>query len=655
MHVLHRDYETRGVLDLRKVGAHRYAADPRTEVLCCAYAVDGGPVKLWTPDQPMPPEFNEAASNPAWITVAHAASFEMAIEQHIMAPRFDWPLIPLERQRCTMAAAMALALPAKLEAVAAALDLEQQKDAAGHRLMLQMTKPRKARKDEDPNGVYWFDDQERCQRLYEYCQQDVAVERELHERLRPLSSEEQQLWQLDAVIKARGFHVDRELAKAARRIAEAAGPEIDAELAEITGGAVTAINQIAKLQAWLKTQGCAIKSLDKKVVETALADLELPPIVRRALELRQEGGGAAVKKVDALLDRADSDGRVRGAFRYHGAATGRWAGQGFQPQNLKRAPEDLEERIAAVATGDYAHVAKLYPKPLAVIGDISRPLICAAPGHVLVGADFSAIESRVLAWAADEMWKVECYRHFDATQDPKDEPYCTTACKLLRVPEGSITPADKDARAIGKTADLALGYMGSVNAWRKFDSSDRYSDDQIKQFVTEWRAAHPKIKQFWYDLDRAAWDAVHERGRTVDCGPVAFHCTGAFLFLKLPSGRTLAYPHPHIKVDGEHTAVVFMDNAAGRWCECRGGAGAYGGTWSENLTQAISRDLLVAAMLRVEAAGFPIVLHVHDEIVCEVPEGSVDEKFTQLMTQVLSWAPTLPIAAKAWTNTRYCK
>jgi DNA polymerase len=656
-HVLHRDYETRGPLDLKQVGAHRYAADPRTEVLCCAYAVDGGPVNLWTPDQPMPPEFNEAASNPAWIAVAHAASFEMAIEQHIMAPRFDWPLIPLAQQRCTMAAAMALALPAKLEAVAAALELEQQKDAAGHRLMLQMSKPRKAHKDEDPNGTYWFEDRERLERLYEYCQQDVAVERELHERLRPLSSQEQQLWALDVVINARGFHVDRELARAARRIAAAAAPEINTELAAITDGAVTAIAQIAKLQAWLQAQGCTLKSLDRKAIEAALADSELPPAVQRVLELRQEGGGAAVKKIDALLDRAGADGRVRGSFRYHGASTGRWAGQGFQPQNLKRAPEDLEERVAAVATGDYAHVRSLYPKPLAVIGDISRPLICAAPGHVLVGADFSAIESRVLAWAAGEEWKLESYRRFDATQDPRDEPYCATACKILRLPEGSITPKTHPVeRGIGKVADLALGYMGSVNAWRKFDSSDRYTDEQVKQLVAEWRAAHPKIKELWYGLDRAAWDAVHERGLTVDCGPVAFCCAGAFLFLKLPSGRTLAYPHPHIKVNDEHTSVVFMDNAAGRWNECRNGAGAYGGTWSENITQAISRDILVGAMLRIEAGGFPIVLHVHDEIVCEVPEGSDDiEKFTQLMTRVPSWAPTLPIAAKAWTSARYCK
>jgi DNA polymerase bacteriophage-type len=659
-HVLHRDYETRGLLDLKAVGVHLYAADSRTEVLCCGFAVDDGPVKLWTPGQPVPPEFIEAASNPDWTAVAHAASFEMAIEEHIMAPRYGWPLIPLERQRCTMAAAQALALPARLEAVAAALDLEQQKDAAGHRLMLQMTRPRRAHKDEDPNSVLWFEDQARLERLYEYCQQDIRTERELHARLRPLSLDEQQIWQLDSIINTRGFHVDRPLAEAARRIVEAAGPEIDAELAELTNKAATTIGQVEKIRTWLEAQGYKLKTLDKKAVEATLDDPELPPNVRRVLELRQEGGGASAKKIDALLSGVGADGRVRGTLRYHGASTGRWSGQRFQPQNLRRIsgdPVDLEARIAAVATGDYAQVAKLYPKPLAVVGDISRPLICAAPGHVLIGADFSSVESRVLAWAAGEEWKVESYRHYDATQDPAAEPYCLTGCKILRLPAGSITPETHPVeRGVGKVADLALGYMGSVAAWRKFDSSDRYNDEQVKQLVQDWRAAHPRIKQFWFDLDRAAWNALHERGGIMRCGSVAFCCTGAFLFMKLPSGRLLAYPHPHIKVADDRTAVVFMDNSSGRWSECRNGRGAYGATWSENLTQAICRDLLTAAMLRIEEAGFPIVLTVHDEIVCEVPEGSDDiEKFTQLMTRVPSWAPTLPIAAKAWSGARYCK
>jgi DNA polymerase bacteriophage-type len=208
-HVLIRDYETRGVLALNKVGVHRYAADPRTEVLCCAYAVDDEPVKLWVPGDAIPPEFYKAANNPNWIAVAHNAAFEMAIERYNLGPRFGWPLIPIERQRCTMAMALALALPAKLDALARALALRHQKDATGHRLMMMMSKPRKPHKDEDPNGVYWFDDLDRRGHLHGYCRADLESERELFARLPPLSPSEQMLWQLDARINQRGFCIDR--------------------------------------------------------------------------------------------------------------------------------------------------------------------------------------------------------------------------------------------------------------------------------------------------------------------------------------------------------------------------------------------------------------------------------------------------------------
>ena len=439
-HVLHRDYETRGVLVLGKVEVHRYAADLRTEVLCCAYAVDDEPVQLWLPGDPVPPEFIEAATNPNWIVVAHNAAFEMAIEQHILGPRFGWPLIPVERQRCTMAMALALSLPAKLETVARALELRHQKDTVGHRLMLMMARPRKARGDEDPNGVYWFEDGDRLGRLYEYCQQDLETERELFARLQPLSPAEQTLWSLDAAINRRGFCVDHDLAEAARKVAQAAGPKIDRGLAEVTGGAVTGVNQVARLQGWLKQNGCAVEDLQKKTVETLLEDAELPPKVARVLELRQDGGQAAVKKINTLLQRAGDDGRVRGALQFHKASTGRWAGEGFQPQNLKRPEvEDLEAAIAAVKTGSYEHVRSLYPKALSTLGDLGRSLIVAAPGHTLIGADYTAIESRVLAWVGNEQWKLDAHRRFDATQDPRDEPYCVLACRMLHKPDGSFT------------------------------------------------------------------------------------------------------------------------------------------------------------------------------------------------------------------------
>jgi DNA polymerase bacteriophage-type len=655
VHMLHRDYETRGEVRLDSVGVRRYAADQRTSVLCCAYAVDDGPVQLWTPGDPVPAKFIEAARDPAWTVVAHNDAFEAAVERHLLAPRLDWPIIPIERHRCTMAAALAAGLPGRLSAVADALELASRKDVAGQRLMHQLSKPRRPHKDEDPAGTYWFDDQDRLDRLYAHCVQDVEIERELFMRLPPLSPAEQALWLLSSQINQRGFHVDRALAEAAWKIAQAAAPEIDAELAEITAGAVTTINQVAKLLQWLQQRDCKLESLDRSTIKRLLdcGDDDLPPQVRRVLELRLGGAQAAAKKITALLAVADDDDRIRGAFRYHGTATGRWTGTNFQPQNLKRASID-DAAIAAVATSDYQHVRSLYPQPLAIVGDCSRSMITAEPGHVLIGADFSSIESRVLAWVAGEAWKLDSYRRFDATRDPRDEPYCETACRIFRVSSGTYTK-DSSQRSVGKTCDLAFGYMGGLGAWRKFEP-ERFSDDEVRQFNREWRDAHPKIKAFWYDIDRAALTAVRERGRVVRCGPIAFKSSGAFLLLKLPSSRKLSYPQPRAVGDDQRQHVVFADNAGGQFQDCRHGHGTYGGLWTENVVSGIARDLLAEAMLRIEAAGYPIILHVHDEIVCEVPEGfgSANE-FTHLMTRKPAWALELPIAASAWSGSRYTK
>jgi DNA polymerase len=655
VHVLHRDLEVRGSAILKTVGAHQYAADPSTEILCVAHAVDDEPVKLWLPGDPVPAEFLQASSSPDWLIAAHNDAFETAIEQHILGPRHGWPIIPLDRHRCTMAMALAAGLPARLSAAADALELGNRKDAAGERLMHQMSKPRRPHKNEPAAGVFWFADDDRLQRLYDYCRQDVQVERELYYRLPSLSPAEQTLWQLSSRINERGFRIDRHLAEAARQIAQAAAPEIDQELAELTGGTVTATAQVARLLAWLQGQGCTLQKLDRRTIERQLDKDELSENIRRVLELRLGGAQAAVKKITGLLSRAGDDDRIRGAFRYHGAATGRWAGEGFQPQNLKRPIiDDLDAAITAVSTGDYQHVRSLYPRPLAVLGDCSRATITAAPGHVLIGADFSSIESRILAWIAGERWKLDAYRRFDATHDSRDEPYCDTACRIFGKPTGSFTKESPE-RSIGKTCDLAFGYQGGLNAWRKFEH-DRFSDKEVQEFKREWRAAHPAIKRFWHDIDRAALTAVRDRGHIIHCGPIALKSSGAFLHLRLPNGRKLSYPQPRVIGNEREQTVVFTDNAAGQFKDCRNGQGAYGGLWTENIVSGIARDLLAEAMLRVEAAGYPIVLHVHDEIVCEVPIGfgSTDE-FTRLMTRKPAWALELPIAANAWTGARYCK
>jgi len=505
---LHRDYETRSRTNLKKVGAAVYAADPSTEVICAAFVVDDGLVQRWFPGDPVPPEFFEAAANPNWTVIAHNNIFESNIEQHVLNPGFGFPIVPSDRHRCTQAVSLSLGLPAKLGVLADALEFTNRKDAAGEKLMHLMSKPRKPRKGEDPNGVYWHEDGDKLWRLSDYNVQDVEVEREADERLLSLPDAEQKVWELSNKINARGFHVDRKFAEAARRIAKEAAPEIDAELTELTAGAVTGINQIAKLVEWLKVQGCEATSLDRKAIEKLLGDDELAPSVRRVLELRAGGAQAAVNKINALLAQAGADDRIRGTFRYHGASTGRFSGERFQPQNLKRPEvEDLDAAIAAVATGDYELMKQLYAKPLSVVGDCTRAMITAADGHELIGEDLSSIESRVAAWVAGEAWKLDSYRKYDETHDPRDEP-CITACKILGVPDGTYTKASPE-RKIGKTCDLSFGYAGGLGAWRNFEP-DRFTDEEVETFKQEWRAAHPKIVRYWSNIDQAAVKAVYE-------------------------------------------------------------------------------------------------------------------------------------------------
>jgi DNA polymerase bacteriophage-type len=412
------------VLDLRKVGAWKYASHPDTDVWCCAYAVDDGPVSIWTPGDPVPAEFTEAATNPEWAVSAFNDAFERLIEQHIMEPRYGWPLTPIERHRCTQAAALALSLPAKLENVARALELEQQKDTAGAAVMKRMMRPRKPRKEEDPSKIYWHDEPELLAQLCGYCKQDVATERAAYKRTGHLSVEEQALWQLDAAINDRGIHIDVRLTEAAIHIGQNAVVAIDAELAAITAGVVETVGQVEKLIAWLAANGCEVKDAQKGTLRQALRRTKISDAARRVMELRLDGAHAAAAKYETMRDWLCADGRVRGAFKYHGAATGRWTSYGVQVQNFKRPTvDDLGAAIDAVATADLDHVKRLYPRPMAIIGDVARAAITAAPGHRFIAADFSGVESRLTAWLAGEQSKIDQWAKFDQTGKPEDEPY----------------------------------------------------------------------------------------------------------------------------------------------------------------------------------------------------------------------------------------
>jgi hypothetical protein len=369
------------------------------------------------------------------------------------------------------------------------------------------------------------------------------------------------------------------------------------------------------------------------------------------LELRREGARASVRKLDRLLAMVDADNRLRGSLRFHAAHTGRWSGRGYQPQNLKR-PEtkDLDAAVDAVLSGDRERVRKL-GAPLTIAGDVQRSVICAATDHKLIAGDFSAIESRVLSWLASEEWKLETYREFDRTGDPKFEPYCVMASQALR---RTVTPDDEEGRQLGKTYDLAFGFGGGRGAWRKFDSSDTYTDAEIENFKHQFRRTHRATFAFWHALERAAHRTVRTEQRTALGNLVFFEMERGTLFMTLPSGRRLAYPEARM-VPGKFEGVCNIrhkDNANGAWTD----TDSWHGTLVENAVSAVARDLLVAAMQRLETASYSVVLHVHDEIVCEVPENfGSEEEFLRIMLELPAWAAGLPIAGKVRSGKRYAK
>lgn len=669
MTTLHIDFETRSTVDLPKTGVYVYAAHPSTDVICAAYAVDDGPVQLWTPGMEMPDEIRNMAAE-GWTVVAHNAAFERAIWQGVMFRKHAWHRPQLHQWRCTMVQAYAMSLPGSLANAAAALGLDIGKDMGGRDLMLRMSKPRKARKGELPNGLYWHEDDERKQRLYDYCRQDVEVERALDKRLLALSPSEQRLWQLDQVINDRGVYVDRPLCTAALKVVSTATGWLNNEMCELTGGAVQATTNIVQLTMWLREQQVNVVSLDKEAIDglllqckTALqhertdADRAKILLVKRVLEIRREAAKAAVKKIDALVKGTNDDGRARGLLQFHAAGTGRWAGRRFQPQNIKR-PElkNVDDAIRVVESGDADYVSLVCGEPLAVVGDCLRGLVRAKPGNSLFAADFSNIEGRVIAWLAGEEWKLQAFRDFDRGVGP--DIYKLAYSRSFGVAANLV---DDKQRQVGKVMELALGFQGGVGAFQAMSGTYGVdvTDERADELKQMWRDVHPNVVQFWYDLESAAKQAVQNRGKIFQCGRIAFRTAGSFLFMRLPSGRSICYPYPCIKDKmmpwGEMRPQLCYqgtDTYTRKWGDCF----AHGGLLFNNAVQGTARDIEAEAMTRCEDAGYSVVLTVHDEVVSETPKGfgSV-EQFEKLMIELPTWATGLPVAAGAWTAERYRK
>jgi DNA polymerase len=655
--VLHIDCETRSTVELKKTGAYVYAAHPDTDVWCVAYAFDDGPVHTWFRGGPTPERIAEhvIAGLPLY---AHNAAFERAIWKHILRPRYDWPEPEIEQWRCTMVMSYAMALPGSLEQAAPAAGLDIAKDDAGRRLMLQMAKPRKR----DP--LIWWDDPEKVERLIAYCVQDVEVERALGDRLRPLKESELALWHLDQAVNDRGICVDVELAEAAKKVVAGAQQQLDADMHRATGGHVTTCSNRNQILSWLRAQGMELESLSKDNL-AKLLEGDLPQHVREVLDIRRISAKASVAKIDTLLAGTDDDGRARGLLQFHAASTGRWAGRRFQPQNIKRPDlRNVDRAIDMVRSGDIDLVQAFYDEPLSVVGDCLRGMIKAAPGHRIIAADYSNIEGRVLAWLAGEDWKLDAFRAFDAGTGP--DLYLVAAAGIYGV-EVSTLNSKSPERQIGKVAELALGYQGGVGAFQTMATNYGVNlpNDQVEQIRDKWRAKNSRIKQCWYELEGAATAAVKKPGTLVECGKIKFKVAGSFLFMRLPSGRLLAYAEPTMRYkempwkdeDGKpikklSLSYMGVNSYTRKWERCF----AYGGLLAENATQAVARDVMAAAMPKLEAAGYPIVLTVHDEIVCEVPTGHGQlSGVERIMCDLPAWAEGCPVVAEGFEGERYRK
>lgn len=651
---LHVDLETRSACDLKKAGAYAYAEHPTTDVWCMAYAFGDEPVALWTSmDDPVPRIAEHIRAGGT--LVAHNAAFERAIWHHVLAPKYGWPEPAVEQWRCTMAMAYAMALPGSLDAAAAALGITNRKDAAGSRIMLQLAKPRRV----EGGKSIWWTDPAKLAKLYDYCVQDVEVERELESRLVPLRESELALWHLDQRINDRGVGVDTALCEAARKIVAAHTETLDAEMRAVTDLEVGACSNVLQLTRWVKARGVDVEKLAKGDIDEVLGRQDIPEDVRRALELRREGGKASVAKITALQAGSNTDGRARGLLQFHAASTGRWGGRRFQPQNIKRPDLDrtgIDAAVEAVMRGNLPEIELAFGPPLSVVGDILRSMVIAKPGHRLLTADFSNIEGRVLAWLAGETWKLEAFRAFDAGTGP--DLYKLAYARSFGIKAEAVT---KDQRQVGKVMELALGYQGGVRAFQKMavNYGLKMPDAEADALKVAWREAHPHVVALWKSMEKAAIAAVQNPGEKKVCGPFVFLKRGSFLWLRLPSGRALCYPYPSI-VDKElpwgGTAPALrykgVDSYTRKWGDCD----AYGGLLVENVTQAVARDIMAEAMFRLEAADYPTILTVHDEIVAEVLDGfgSVDE-FTRVMVENPQWAPGLPIAAEPDENRRYRK
>lgn len=637
------DIETYSDISLPDCGVHRYVASEQFEILLFAYSIDEGEIRVidLASGEKMPEEVMDLLMDDSVIKTAFNAAFERTCIN-----RYFGISLPPEVWRCTAVQSAILALPLSLEGVGEALSLDKKKMSEGKELIRFFCMPCKATK---ANGGRTrnlpSDAPEKWEQFKTYCKRDVDVEMQIRKKLKnyPIPDREQVLYCMDQRINDRGIRVDTQMVSqaiacdllyketAAKRAYELSGLENP--------------NSVSQLKGWLSNKGIEVDSLAKDTVTELVGKTEGE--VSELLKLRLAMSKTSVKKYEAI-ERAVCDGRVHGLLQFYGAnRTGRWAGRLVQIHNLpQNHMEDLELARSLVKEGRFDLVELLYPSTPEVLSELIRTAFVAKPRCRFIISDFSAIEARVLAWMSGEAWRLRVF-------STHGKIYEASASAMFGVPIEEIGKTSP-LRQKGKIAELALGYGGSVGALVSMGATKMgLSEEELPDLVSQWRLANPHITEFWWKVDAAAFKAVKERC-TVQMDRLLFEYRGGILFIHLPSGRKLSYVKPRLELNrfGREGITYEGVGESKKWTRIE----TYGPKMVENIVQAVSRDILAEAMLRLEKAGFDIVMHVHDEVVLEVPEGvSSVEEVNELMAVNPSWTMGLPLKAAGFESAFYKK
>lgn len=638
------DIETYSDVDLTKCGVYAYADSPNFTILLLAYAFGDEETKIvdLACGEPLPREVMDALIDESIIKTAFNAMFERTCFSRYLGIH----LSPVSWQ-CTAVQAAMLALPMSLEGVGEVLNIERKKLKEGADLVRYFSipcKPTQANCGRTRNLPEHAPD--KWELFKRYCIRDVDAEREIRQKLRnfPIPDLEMELYRLDQEINDRGILVDCDLVSRAVECDLQYTDAATARAYELTG--LNNPNSVAQIKKWLSGRGVEVESLDKKAVKGLLPEADGE--VLEVLKLRLLMAKTSVKKYEAIERSVCSGGRVHGLLQFYGAnRTGRWAGRLVQVQNLPQNHlPDLELARNLIKQGRYEDVELLFESTPGVLSELIRTAFVPRPGTRFIVADFSAIEARVLAWLSGEKWRLDVF-------GSHGKIYEASASAMFGVPIEEIGKGSP-LRQKGKIAELALGYGGSVGALTSMGALDMgLAEEELPVLVNQWRRANPHITKFWWDVDAAAIVAVREKKGTA-VGSVAFSYKSGILFITLPSGRKLSYVKPRMAFNkfGREGLTYEGIGESKKWMRIE----TYGPKLTENIVQATSRDLLALAMLRLRSHGFAIVMHCHDEVVCEVPLGQCTaDEVCDIMVIAPGWAQGLPLRADGYECDYYMK